>query len=189
MVQAWYQGGLSVFDFTDGANPVEVAFFDRGPIDAKDLYTGGHWSTYWYNGHIFGSEIARGVDVFKLKPSDFISENELEAAMLAQTHESNIQVQQKFMWPATAVVARAYIDQLNRSKAIQPDRARAVSDAMGRADRIRSTRDRNAATIAVELDKLASQLESDAGSAKGRDALRLKSLAGTLKERSSKLRN
>ncbi|MDH4065232.1 MAG: DUF305 domain-containing protein, partial [Acidobacteriota bacterium] len=66
MVQAWYQGGVSVFDFTDSAKPVEIAFFDRGPLDAKKLITGGYWSTYWYNGYIYGTEIARGIDVFRL---------------------------------------------------------------------------------------------------------------------------
>ena len=80
MVQGWYQGGVSVFDFTDSTKPVEIAFFDRGPIDAKQLITGGYWSTYWYNGHIYGSEIARGVDIFKLTPSEFLSQNEIEAA-------------------------------------------------------------------------------------------------------------
>ena len=73
MVQAWYQGGVSVFDFTDAAKPVEIAFFDRGPIDGKNLITAGFWSTYWYNGYIYGTEIARGIDVFKLTPSDFLT--------------------------------------------------------------------------------------------------------------------
>ena len=84
MVQAWYQGGVSVFDFTDSANPVEIAFFDRGPIDAKQLVSGGYWSTYWYNGHIYGAEIARGIDVFRLKPSEHLSQNEIDAATLVR---------------------------------------------------------------------------------------------------------
>jgi hypothetical protein len=188
MVQAWYQGGLSVFDFTDAANPVEIAFFDRGPIDAKDLYTGGYWSTYWYNGHIYGSEIARGVDVFKLLPSEYLSQSEIEAALVAQTSELNVQQQQKFVWPSNAVVARAYVDQLSRSKAIPADRARAVSDAMTRAEKLRSGRDRGAKEIVAELDTLAAQLDRDAGTATGRDAMRLRSLASIIKERTAKLR-
>jgi hypothetical protein len=66
-VQAWYQGGISVFDFTDPANPFEIAYFDRGPMDAERLVSGGYWSAYWYNGHIYGSEMARGLDVFRLR--------------------------------------------------------------------------------------------------------------------------
>ncbi len=188
MVQAWYQGGLSVFDFTDAARPVEIAFFDRGPLDAKDLYTGGYWSTYWYNGHIYGSEIARGLDVFKLKPSEFLSQYEIEAAQSVQFNEFNVQMQQKYVWPANSAVARAYIDQLNRSKAIQPERAKAVADAMVKADKLRSGKDKAAPALVAELDKLAVQVESDASAASGRDADRLKALAGVLKERSSKLK-
>ena len=100
MVQAWYQGGVSVFDFTDSAKPVEIAFFDRGPIDAKALHIGGYWSAYWYNGNIYGSEIARGIDVFRLKPSEYLSQNEIDAAMLIRTEELNTQVQTKIAWPA-----------------------------------------------------------------------------------------
>ena len=85
MAQAWYQGGVSVFDFTDSAHPVEIAFFDRGPLDAKQLITGGYWSTYWYNGSIYGSEIARGLDVFRLKSSEYLSQNEIAAATLVQS--------------------------------------------------------------------------------------------------------
>jgi hypothetical protein len=188
MVQAWYQGGLSMFDFTDSERPVEIGFFDRGPIDAKDLYSGGYWSTYWYNGHIYGSEIARGIDVFRLKASEFLSQNEIAAAALAETNEFNAQDQRRIIWPAASVVSLAYIDQLNRSKAIRPERAKAVSDALGRADRIRSVRDRNAAVVAKELEALATQLEADAAAAAGRDAVRFRSLAGTIRERGTKLR-
>jgi hypothetical protein len=188
MVQAWYQGGVSVFDFTDPAHPQEIAFFDRGPLDARELYLGGYWSAYWYNGRIYGSEIVRGLDIFKLKPSEFLSENEIEAAALAQTSELNVQSQKKYVWPASLVVAKAYIDQLNRSKAISTDQARAVTDTLGRADRIRSANDKNAAVIAAELDKLAAQLDRDASAVSGPDAARLKALAGLAKERSAKLR-
>src|SRR5262249_55638148 len=137
MVQAWYQGGVSVFDFTDPAKPVEIAFFDRGPIDGTQLVTGGYWSAYWYNGQIYGSEIARGIDVFKLKPSEFLTQNEIDAATLVRSEETNTQLQTKVTWPASAPVALAYVDQLTRSKAIQAERARAVRTAIERAASIR----------------------------------------------------
>jgi hypothetical protein len=188
MVQGWYQGGVSVFDFTDAAHPQEIAFFDRGPLDPKDLYLGGYWSAYWYNGRIYGSEIMRGLDVFRLKPSEFLSQNELDAAMLVQTNELNVQMQQKYVWPANMVVAKAYIDQLNRDRAIPPDQARAVIDAFGRADKIRSAKDKGVAAVSADLNKVAGQLERDATTASAMDAARFKSLAALLQERSAKLR-
>src|SRR5207247_7588413 len=155
MVQAWYQGGLSVFDFTDSAKPVEIAFFDRGPIDAKNLTLGGYWSAYWYNGNIYGSEIARGVDVFRLNPSEYLSQNEIDAAALVRVDELNVQEQQRFSWPDSSVVARAYLDQLARSNAIPPERARAVKIAL---DRVDAARDKSAASLAGQLDALSAQL-------------------------------
>ena len=114
-VQAWYQGGLSVIDFTDSAHPVEIAYFDRGPIDAEELVLGGYWSTYWYHGHIYGTEIARGLDVFALTPSQFLSESEIAAAARADGGGVfNPQQQFPVQWPAEPVVARAYLDQLER---------------------------------------------------------------------------
>jgi hypothetical protein len=188
MVQAWYQGGLSVYDFTDATTPVEIAFFDRGPIDAKQLITGGYWSTYWYNGAIYGSEIARGIDVFKLKPSEYLSQNEIDAASLVRVEELNTQEQQKVTWPASSVVARAYIDQLTRTKGIQPQRARDVKSALDKVDGLRTGQEKNAAATLDQLDALAAQLEKDAAAASGRDADRLKALASTIKGRASKLR-
>ncbi|HSF97688.1 MAG TPA: hypothetical protein VLA55_03255, partial [Ornithinibacter sp.] len=89
-VQAWYQGGLSVVDFSDTDNPVELAYYDRGPINSpfpipdptnpNRINLGGLWSTYWYNGYVYGTEIARGFDTFGLVPSEMLSENELAAA-------------------------------------------------------------------------------------------------------------
>ena len=115
-VQAWYQGGVSVIDFTDSANPVEIAFFDRGPIDAEKLVLGGYWSTYWYDGRIYGTEIYRGLDVFELLPSEYLSENEIAAARLAmQGNVFNPQTQHQVTWPDAPVVAMAYVDQLVRS--------------------------------------------------------------------------
>jgi hypothetical protein len=188
MVQGWYQGGVSVFDFTDSAHPVEIAFFDRGPLDAKTLITGGYWSTYWYNGYIYGSEIARGLDVFKLLPSEYLSQNEIEAAALAQSKEFNAQSQQRIVWPASTVVARAYIDQLTRSNGIKVQRTRAVMDALGRVDKVRSRREPGAEALVRELNALAAQLEVDAGAVSGQDGVRLRLLAANVKEHAGKLR-
>jgi hypothetical protein len=187
MVQGWYQGGLSVFDFTDSANPVEIAFFDRGPLDPKNLIVGGYWSTYWYNGNIYGSEISRGIDVFRLLPSEYLTQNEIDAAMLVRREEFNAQQQPKVTWPASAVVARAYVDQLNRAKAIQPERAHGAVQAMERAEQMRSN-DRNAAATVEQLTTIATQLESDANAANGADKKRLTALAQTLKDRAARLR-
>ena len=186
MAQGWYQGGVSVFDFTDSAHAIEIAFFDRGPIDAKTLITGGYWSAYWYNGNIYGSEIARGIDVFRLTPSEYLSQNEIDAATQVRTDELNVQEQGRVAWPATAVVARAYLDQLTRSKAIEPERARAVRTALDRADDARSSRGKSQAAI-DQLDGLTAQLDRDAAAAVGRDAARLRSLAATLKGVAAKL--
>jgi hypothetical protein len=184
MVQGWYQGGVSVFDFTDSTKPVEIAFFDRGPIDAKNLMIGGYWSAYWYNGNIYGSEIARGVDVFRLNPSEYLSQNEIDAAALVRVDELNVQDQQRFTWPDSSVVVRAYLDQLGRSQGIQPERARAVKSALDRAD---GAKDKGGA-LASQLETLAGQLEKDAAAATGRDAMRLRLLAATLKGRAARLR-
>jgi hypothetical protein len=113
MVQSWYQGGISVFDFTDPKNPVEIAYFDRGP-QAETLQLGGHWSAYWYNGHIYASEITRGLDVLTLKPSQHLTQNEIDAAKTAKLAVFNPQHQTKMVWPASFTVARAYVDQLQR---------------------------------------------------------------------------
>jgi hypothetical protein len=188
MVQAWYQGGLSVFDFTDASKPVEIAFFDRGPLDAKNLILGGYWSTYWYNGNIYGSEIARGIDVFKLKPSEFLTQNEIDAATLVRTEELNTQQQTRTTWPAASPVALAYVDQLTRSNRIDAARAREVKTALERVDALRTGKERNAAAALEHLDTLAAQFERDAAGATGRDAARMRALAATLKGRAQKLR-
>jgi len=187
MVQAWYQGGVSIFDFTESAHPVEIAYFDRGPLDPKQLILGGYWSTYWYNGAIYGSEISRGVDVFRLKPSDVLTQHEIDAAKSIQSDEMNTQVQKKFVWPATLAVTMAYVDQLTRSKGIQPQRAKAVRAAMERADGTR-TGSSGARGVVVQLTTVAAQVESDAAAASGRDALRLRALADTIKRRAESLR-
>jgi len=188
MVQAWYQGGISVFDFTDSTKPTEIAFFDRGPIDAKELHSGGFWSAYWYNGQIYGSELTRGVDVFKLKPSEYLTQNEIDAASLVRNEELNTQQQMRVTWPDSTAVALAYVDQLTRSRAMPQDRAKAIKTALERADDLRSGQDKNAAAVASQLDTIVAQLEREAGAASGRDAARLRSLAATMKGRAARLK-
>ena len=186
MVQAWYQGGVSMFDFTDSAHPVEIGYFDRGPIDAKNLLTGGYWSTYWFNGFIYGSEIARGMDIFKLTPSEHLSQNELDAAMLVRLNEYNVQQQPRVSWPSTVVVARAYLDQLNRSRSLPPARAAEVKMALDRADKLQPGK--GSKTALDQLDALAARIQGDAKAATGRDAMRLGALADTMKGRVAALR-
>ena len=183
MVQAWYQGGLSVFDFTDSTNPVEIAYFDRGPIDAQKLVIGGYWSTYWYNGRIYGSEIARGLDIFRLLPSEFLSQNEIDAAGSIRMDEFNAQHQPKITYPPTVTVARAYLDQLTRSNAIPAARAAAVKKALSGADK-----DNPGKGALDQLDAVAKQLDQDAASASGINAKRLKALADTMRGRAAKSR-
>jgi hypothetical protein len=165
---------------------VEIAFFDRGPLDASRLITGGFWSAYWFNGRIYASEIARGLDIFRLSPSDQLSKNEIAAAHLVRYDEFNVQFQPKVTWPATPVVARAYLDQLVRSKGIAPARAAAVGSALDRADKLHSAKDRGAAELAGELDAMATQLSGD-GDAAGADAARQRGLASTLRGIAAKL--
>ncbi len=167
MVQGWYQGGVSIFDFTDSTRPVEIAFFDRGPIDDKRLVTGGQWSSYWYNGHIYGAEIARGLDVFRLTPGAHLTQNEVEAAAQIRQAAFNAQQQPRIAWPAHASVGRAYIDQLTRDRAMTTEAAAAARAALARAG------GRNEA--------LAAQLEQEAATAPSQTALRLKSLASVLR--------
>ena len=176
-----------MFDFTDSAHPQEIAFFDRGPLDADRLITAGFWSAYWYNGNIYATEIARGLDVFKLLPSEYLSQNEIDAAMLVRSNEFNAQHQQRITWPAQSVVARAYLDQLARSKGILPARAQEVKSALERADKVRSSRDKEAAGASDTLKTVAAELESDAASAPAADAVRLRSLAGTVRGRMTSL--
>jgi len=173
-VQAWYQGGISVMDFTDAEHPVEIAYFDRGPIYPNMLVLGGDWSAYWYNGHIYASEIARGLDVFELTPTKFVTQNEIDAAKTVRVDALNVQNQQKIEWPRKLVVARAYIDQLERSQALPADRIGALRRAIQRAESSHSNRS--------ELAKLAPSVEESAAGAKSAaDSTRLHALAEILK--------
>jgi hypothetical protein len=187
MVQAWYQGGISVFDFTDSSNPVEIAYFDRGPIDEEDMILGGYWSAYFFDGYIYGTEIARGLDVLKLLPSEHLTQNEIDAAALVTRERFNVQQQRRIDWPAEPVVARAYLDQLSRSRAIRPERARTLSAALEKAEAA-SRAERKDAEVARGLDTIATELESDRAAASGRDQARLESLAETVKGIAESLR-
>ncbi len=135
MVQSWYQGGISVFDFTDTANPTEIAFFDRGPIDEEALVTGGFWSAYWYRNRIFGTEIVRGVDVFSLLPGEALSADEIAAASLFDPDDTfNPQQQYRVQWPAEPVVARAYLDQLARGSHLDQDQHSLIIEMLDQAE-------------------------------------------------------
>jgi uncharacterized protein (DUF305 family) len=173
-VQSWYQGGISLIDFTDSANPVEIGYFDRGPIDAEQMVAGGFWSSYWYHGKIYGTEIVRGLDVLALLPSEYLSENEIAAALLADQGERfNPQQQFAVTWPADPVVARAYMDQLERDDALSDSMAAELAAALGQAES--GARDKK---LARELKSLAKALKKSGGD--GVTAKRRAGLAGTL---------
>jgi hypothetical protein len=159
MVQAWYQGGISVFDWTDAAHPKEIAFFDRGPVDSTRMGNGGSWSVYWYNGVMVSSEISRGLDIFELTPSGFISRNELDAAKTVHLDYLNTQGQPKLVWPPSFPLARAYVDQLERSKGLDAGRIAAVRQALAGAEKTTGAARRDA------LTSLATGLDADAGGA------------------------
>lgn len=176
-VQAWYQGGISLMDFTDANHPVEIAYFDRGPIDPKMLVLGGHWSAYWYNGHIYATEIARGLDIFELTPTPYLTQNEIDAAKAVQVAELNVQNQEKIEWPRQLVVAKAYVDQLERSQSLPSGRIAALRQAIERAESSRLNR-----RELGKLKSLAPSLEKSAGLTKrAADSARLQALAEILR--------
>jgi hypothetical protein len=159
MVQSWYQGGVSVFDWTDVDHPKEVAFYDRGPLAADRMISGGTWSAYWYNGVIVSSEIARGLDIYELLPSPLISKNELDAAKTVKMTTWNPQDQQKFVWPPSFALSRAYLDQLERSKGLATDTIASTRTALDRAERAKGAPRKTA------LTDLATKLTASAASA------------------------
>src|SRR5499427_2885559 len=179
-VQAWYQGGVSIVDFTDPAHPFEIAYFDRGPIDPKILILGGQWSAYWYNGYIYGSEIARGLDVFELTPTKFLTRNEIDAAKTIQVPELNVQNQQKILWPSTLVVAKADVDQLERSHALPENKIADVRKAIQAAETSKLNKGK-----VKKLAGMAPDLEKSAAAASPTDAVRLRALADVLKHPSA----
>ena len=179
--QAWYQGGISLIDFTDSANPREIAYFDRGPIHDEHLILGGFWSAYWYRGRIYGTEIARGLDVLELLPSDELSENEIAAARLAdQGGAFNPQQQFRVTWPAEPVVALAYVDQLERADGLSPGMLGELRAALAQAE---------SALAANERDRrLARRLNSLSGDVRRADAAVGARLVTTLADIAARLR-
>jgi hypothetical protein len=159
MVQAWYQGGASLVDFTDSANPKEIGFYDRGPIGATSLVLGGLWSTYYYNGAVFGSEIARGFDVWGLTPNEELSENEIKAAAEVQLDRLTPQHQPRFVNQPSFAVVRSYRDQLERVDAIDAETLAQVDKFVDRAEKFR-TQGKNAAAKA-QLNAIANQLKGE----------------------------
>ena len=135
MVQSWYQGGISVFDWTDAANPKEIASFDRGPVDSTRMEMGGSWSVYWYNGNIVSSEIARGMDVAQLMPGEFISQNEIDAANTVKWDYLNAQGQPKISWPPSFALAKAFTDQLERKGCVAPAKISEIRSSISSAEK------------------------------------------------------
>jgi hypothetical protein len=174
MVQAWYQGGISVFDWTDAAHPREIAFFDRGPADSTQMAAGGSWSVYWYNGALVSSEISRGLDVFELLPSPLVSQNELDAAKTVHLDYLNTQGQPHFTWPASFALARAYVDQLERSNGLTATRIGTVRAALRRAEGASGAARRTALTT------LATQVNGYAAASS--DAAKVRLLSGAVRD-------
>ncbi len=188
-VQSWYQGGISVMDFTDSANPIEIAFFDRGPVDSEELVMGGYWSSYWHKGVVFGTEIARGVDVFALTPSDFLSENEIAAALLSSDGGVfNPQQQRRLSWPAEPVVAYAYLDQLRRSESIAAEQDAALTAALNNAATLLANGNARNANAATQLGALAAALSQEGAGRGGNEQKRFMALASTVEGIAERLR-
>jgi LVIVD repeat len=174
MVQGWYQGGISVFDWTDPSKPKEIAYFDRGPIDPARLITGGSWSVYWYNGMMVSSEIARGLDIFELLPTGLLSQNELDAAKTVKWDFLNAQEQRKIVWPPSFAKARAFLDQLERSNGLAGAKITAARTALANAEKAAGGA-RQAA-----LKKLATQVSADVSAAS--DQAKVRMLADAVNE-------
>lgn len=174
-VQAWYQGGISVMDFTDGTKPFEVAYFDRGPIFEKTLILGGDWSAYWYNGYIYGSEIARGLDILELSPTKFLSQNEIDLARSIKVAELNVQDQKRIVYPKNLLEAKVYIDQLERSQAMTAKQAGELRKAIEKAESSKLN-----AKDAAKLKTMAAAAEKTPAKSDA-DSYRVKALAEILK--------
>ncbi len=178
MVQAWYQGGISVFDFTDSAKPFEIAYFDRGPLDADRIVMAGYWSAYWYRGFIYGTEIARGLDILELLASEFLTANEIAAASIVAPATFNAQDQRRVDWPTRPVIARAYLDQLGRTDALSAGRRSVLSGLLDRADA--ALAEGVEAALGEELTTAASEVRREADAASGHSQTRLEALAEIL---------
>ncbi len=191
MVQGWYQGGISVMEFTDPDHPRELAYFDRGPIDAPPAADsaaaaaseaaggrrmsgtiGGSWGAYWWNGLIYSSELDRGFDILELEPSDLLSKNEIEAAKLVHLTQYNPQSQPHIEWPAAFPVVRSYLDQLVRGNGLAAARTTAIASALDAAEKQTGKEQRNALTT------LAGQVRKDVKAA--RDPERVTAMADAI---------
>ncbi|MCW9712433.1 hypothetical protein LQ318_05890 [Aliifodinibius salicampi] len=178
MVQSWYQGGISIFDWTDPKNPVEIAFHDRGPVDSTRMQMGGSWSVYWYNGAIVNSEIARGLDIFELEPSPYLTQNEIDAANTIKFDQLNAQGQPKYDWPATFALAKAYVDQLERGRSLSPERLIAIRESISEAEGASGSEQETL------LSELADRIEGQAAASE--QTAKMKKLTSTLRDLASK---
>jgi len=185
MVQGWYQGGVDVIDFTDADKPFEIAFFDRGAVDAPPAAgdsassrvrgtIAGSWGAYYYNGYVYSSEMARGLDILELMPTDKLSANELAAARLVRFDEFNPQSQPKIVWPAAFPVVRSYLDQLVRNDGLASARTSAIDAALTTAEA------RSGAARRTALTALAGQVEKDVPGA--RDGARVRTMAAAIRD-------
>jgi hypothetical protein len=174
-VQSWYQGGISVMDFTDADHPMEIAYFDRGPIDPNMLVLGGDWSAYWYNGNIYASEIARGLDILELTPTANLTQNEIDAARAVQVGELNVQNQERIVWPGKLVVAKAYLDQLERSNGLPATDIASLRQSIQQAESSHLSK-----KDVAKLKSMAPSIEKSAGMATGIDTVRLHKLSEIL---------
>ena len=174
MVQAWYQGGISVFDWTDPGSPVEIAFHDRGPVDSTRMQMGGSWSVYWYNGVMVSSEIARGLDIFELTPSALLSQNEIDAAKSVRLEYLNAQGQPQFVWPTTFALAGAYLDQLERSGGLSASRIESTRRGLNTAEGASGAPRREA------LTRMADELVGEVGGSS--DGAKVRMLSATVRE-------
>ncbi|MDR9365579.1 MAG: hypothetical protein RI575_09595 [Balneolaceae bacterium] len=179
MVQSWYQGGINIFDWTDPENPIEMAFHDRGPLHPEQSELGGSWSVYWYNGKIVNSEIARGLDIFELVPSDFLTENEIEAANTVELSYLNAQGQPRYEWPPSFVLMHAYLDQLERSREYNPSFLQSIREGLIEAEQA------DEVDKAYLLNQLARRLEVEANGSNKNGKARI--LARTMKTMSSRI--
>ena len=154
MIQSWYQGGISMFDFTDAKHPIEIASFDRGPVDSTRVVVGGSWSVYWYNGQMISSEIARGMDLTTMTPSQYVSQNEIDAANTVHFDYLNAQGQPKLVWPPSFALAKAYTDQMER-KGCFAGRISAIRAGISAAEKAQG------AERSTALNALNTSLEAD----------------------------
>jgi bacterioferritin (cytochrome b1) len=169
MIQSWYEGGVSLFDWTDPDNPVEIGFHDRGPMQIGNVGSGGSWSIYWYNGYLVNSEIYRGLDILDLKANPYLTQNEIDASKTVVLDYLNVQGQPKYEWPATFALAKAYVDQLDRDPAVSEEMIQDLRVGIARAETNGDMK---------VLQDLASKV---AGNATGAHADKMGQLAETLK--------